>query len=109
MKSILLLLVATIFVNGLASFKTKAGEFFVTANEGDVREYTGFTEAARVSSLTLDSIAFPNYATLKNNANLGRLNVTKSMGDIDHDGDYDELYSFGGRSVSIHDKNENLI
>jgi hypothetical protein len=54
-----------------------------------------------VSSLALDSTVFPDPVTLKNNANLGRLNVTKSLGDVDGDGDYDQLYTLGGRSFSI--------
>jgi hypothetical protein len=58
------------------------------------------TEAARTGSLTLDP-AFPNGATLKQNNLLGRLNVTKTLGDTDADGDYDALYSFGARSFSI--------
>ncbi|MFN9595574.1 MAG: choice-of-anchor I family protein [Bacteroidota bacterium] len=75
--------------------------FIVTANEGDAREYTTFVEAARMNSITLDSVTFPNRATLRTDAQLGRLNISKSMGDTDGDGDYDELYSFGARSFSI--------
>jgi hypothetical protein len=46
---------------------------------------------------------------LKNNANLGRLNVTNKLGDIDNDGDFDQIYAFGGRSFSIWDANCNLV
>ncbi|HTM97879.1 MAG TPA: hypothetical protein VL088_04015, partial [Pedobacter sp.] len=42
-----------------------------------------------------------NAATLKLDANLGRLTVTKAFGDTDGDGDFDELYATGGRSMSI--------
>jgi hypothetical protein len=58
-------------------------------------------EEARISTLTLDPTAFPNAASLKNNARLGRLKVTKTLGDTDRDGDYDALYSFGARSLTI--------
>ncbi|MEZ4775248.1 MAG: choice-of-anchor I family protein [Bacteroidia bacterium] len=80
--------------------------YLITANEGDAREYTdpgGLVEAVRVGSgsVVLDPTAFPNAATLKSNSNLGRLNITKTMGDTDGDGDYDELYSFGARSFTI--------
>ena len=95
--------------DAIVSFKTKDGEFLATANEGDVRDYGGFAEAKRINSLSLDPTAFPNAATLKNNNNLGRLNVTTSMGDIDNDGDYDELYTFGSRSVTIRDLAGNII
>lgn len=74
--------------------------YLLTANEGDSREYTGFSEMARVSTLALDPVAFPDPA-YKSDSWLGRLNVTKTLGDKDKDGDYDELYSLGARSFSI--------
>ena len=73
----------------------------MTANEGDTRDYDGFSEEARVSSLTLDPVKFPNAVDLKQNAKLGRLTVTKANGDTDGDGDFDEIYAIGGRSFSI--------
>lgn len=87
--------------DAIARFRAGRSSYLITANEGDARDWTGFAEEARVSSLTLDPTAFPDGATLKNNANLGRLNVTKSLGDVDGDGDYDALYTLGGRSFSI--------
>lgn len=87
--------------DAISAYEYRDKTYLVTANEGDAREYDTFVEEARVGSLKLDSIAFPNAATLRNNANLGRLNVTKTRGDVDNDGDYDELYSLGGRSFSI--------
>ena len=77
--------------------------FVYTANEGDAREYAGFAENVRLSNAgyVLDPTVFPNAATLKLNTKLGRLNVTKTLGDTDGDGDYDEIYAPGGRSFSI--------
>ncbi|TWI79359.1 hypothetical protein IQ13_3763 [Lacibacter cauensis] len=79
--------------------------FIYTANEGDAREWSGLTpvETRRVnhSSVVLDPVAFPNAAALKTNTQLGRLNITTTLGDTDGDGDYDELYSYGARSFSI--------
>ncbi|MFT3982130.1 MAG: choice-of-anchor I family protein [Ferruginibacter sp.] len=75
--------------------------YLFTANEGDAREYSALTEAKRVKSLTLDPTAFPNAATLKQDAQMGRLNVTNTLGDTDGDGDFDLLYSFGARSFSV--------
>lgn len=79
--------------------------FIYTANEGDVREWSGLSpvEVRRAghSSIVLDPVAFPNAATLKTNAVLGRLNITTTLGDTDGDGDYDELYSYGARSFSV--------
>lgn len=79
----------------------KDKDYFIIANEGDAREWGTFIEEVRVNAVTLDPTAFPYGATLKNNAQLGRLTITNTRGDTDGDGDYDVLYSFGGRSFSI--------
>lgn len=75
--------------------------YLVTANEGDVREWGGYVESARVSTLRLDPRNYPNASELQQLNNLGRLNVSTASGDIDGDGDYDFLYSFGARSMSV--------
>jgi 2',3'-cyclic-nucleotide 2'-phosphodiesterase (5'-nucleotidase family) len=97
--------------DALASFKVGTQEYIISANEGDARAYPGFNEEIRVgnSGYILDSTAFPNAATLKNNNNLGRLNVTNRLGDIDNDNDFDVIYAYGSRSVSIWDANGNLV
>jgi len=79
--------------------------YLVSANEGDIREYplAPFLEAKRVKDLVLDPVAFPNAAALKTDAQLGRLNVTTTQGDLGLDGDFDQLYAFGGRSFSVWD------
>ncbi len=95
--------------DAIASFKAGRNSYLITANEGDARDWPGFAEEARVGSLALDPVAFPEAASLKNNASLGRLNVTKSLGDIDGDGDYDALYTLGGRSFSIWNLDGSLV
>jgi hypothetical protein len=75
--------------------------YLFTANEGDAREYTAFAEIKRVKDLALDFASFPFSAAWKSDAILGRLNVTTTLGDTDGDGDFDELYSMGARSVSV--------
>ncbi len=75
--------------------------YLFTANEGDAREYTALNEARRIKTLALDPVIFPTAATLKLDAQMGRLNVTTKLGDTDGDGDYDELYSFSARSFSV--------
>lgn len=87
--------------DSIASFRFGKQTFLITANEGDARDWPGFSEEARVSSLTLDPTLFPNAATLRRNENLGRLNVTRALGDADGDGDYEALFTLGGRSFSI--------
>ena len=87
--------------DAISLFEYNSIPYLFTANEGDAREYTALAEAKRVKTLSLDPIAFPNAATLKLDAQMGRLNVTNTLGDTDSDGDFDVLYSFGARSFSV--------
>ncbi len=75
--------------------------YLVTANEGDSRDYDGYSEEERVADLNLDSLTFLNRDYLQNSHLLGRLKTTTANGDIDGDGDFDEIYSYGTRSFSI--------
>jgi hypothetical protein len=87
--------------DAIAVLMDKNIPYLFTANEGDAREYNSFVEEVRVGSLSLDPAAFPNGTALKAVTELGRLNVTKTLGDPDRDGDYDALYSLGARSFSV--------
>lgn len=91
----------TYMPDAISSVSHNGIPYLFTANEGDAREYTGFAEVKRVSTLKLDETAFPTATALKADAQLGRLNVTTTLGDTDNDGDYDALYSFGARSFSV--------
>lgn len=87
-----------------------AGETYIfTANEGDARDYDGFSEEERAGDLNLDSSVFPDFANLQQDENLGRINTTTTKGDIDGDGDYDEIYVYGARSFSVWDKYGNQV
>jgi hypothetical protein len=87
--------------DGIDSYRVGGETYLVTANEGDTRDWTGYSELQRVSTLTLDSAVFPNSIFLQMNQNLGRLNVTNATGNLDADSQFERLYSFGGRSFSI--------
>lgn len=87
--------------DAIDSYQFRGKTLIVTANEGDSRDYAGYSEEARVRDVTLDPAAFPNAAELRDNANLGRLKITLANGDIDGDGMFEELYSYGARSFSI--------
>ena len=84
-------------------------DYIVTANEGDARDYDAFSEETRVEDLTLDTTAYPNFAELQMEENLGRLRTTNATGDTDGDGDFDQIYSYGARSFSIWDADGNLV
>lgn len=94
-------------------YETDSETYLVTANEGDARDYDGWTEEFRIKDLQLDPAAFPDAATLQEDANLGRLRVTSTLGvgngcdpssvatDVEADCVYHTLYGYGARSMSI--------
>ena len=84
-------------------------DYVLMANEGDAKDYDGFSEEVRVADLTLDPSVFPNASELQKKSNLGRLKTTTTMGDADGDGFYEEIYTYGGRSFSILDGNTGKI
>lgn len=89
--------------DGIASYTVGADTYYITANEGDSRAYTGFSEEVRVgdAAYVLDPAVFPNAATLKLPANLGRLQLTNATGDANGDGKFEEIQAFGARSFTI--------
>mgnify|MGYP003607432629 FL=1 len=89
--------------DAMAQYNVGGTTYLVTANEGDARDYSALAEEVRVgsSAYVLDPTVFPNANFLKKNTNLGRLTVTNASGDIDNDGDFDEIHVFGARSFSI--------
>ncbi|MFZ6024406.1 MAG: choice-of-anchor I family protein [Bacteroidota bacterium] len=89
--------------DAIANLSYNGKTYLFTANEGDSREYTAFTDFKRLSAVNLDATAFPNATTLKTDAQLGRLNILTTDGDTDNDGDYDAIYSMGARSFSVWD------
>ena len=96
--------------DALTSYTAADGQMYlVTANEGDARDYAGFSEETRVGDLTLDPRAFPDSNILQQDENLGRLKTTTALGDTDGDGDHDVIYAYGARSFSIWDTSGNLV
>ena len=110
--------------DAMTSYGFNGKTYYITANEGDSRDYDGFSEEFRVADLTLDATAFPNAAELQEDANLGRLNVTSTLGFanscapsdpanvtlmggeydrsyVENNCVYNELYAYGARSFSI--------
>ncbi len=90
--------------DAVASYQVEGETFYVTANEGDARD-----EDVRIADITLDPTAFPNAAELQQDTVLGRLEVSAIDGDLDGDGDYDQLFAYGGRSFTIWDSRGNLV
>lgn len=89
--------------DGMTIYTVGGKDFIITANEGDARDYDGFSEEDRVDDLPLDPAAFPNASELQKDENLGRKNATITLGDANNDGLYEEIYTYGTRSFSIWD------
>ncbi len=87
--------------DSIAVFEANGSTWLVSANEGDSRDYDGFSEEAAVADVALDPGVFPDAAELQKDENLGRLGITNTLGDSDGDGDYDALYAFGARSFTV--------
>jgi DNA-binding beta-propeller fold protein YncE len=97
--------------DAIASYTVGGQTYLITANEGDARDYAGFAEEARVSTLTLDPSVFT--ATACGGAcnaadRLGRLTVTNTLG-RNTAGSFGALYAFGSRSFSIWDSRAKLV
>lgn len=95
--------------DGIATFEQDGTSYLLTANEGDPRDYLGFSEACaagklRERKLQLDP-SLPARLFLAADQ-LGRLEVSAVSGDRDNDGDFDELHCFGSRSFSLWQLND---
>ena len=88
--------------DAIAGFKVGSGQYFVTANEGDAREYTCLNDDLRGAVLKVDSRRFPNWSTLLGTAALGRAKVNPNIGDKDGDGDIDTIHLRVSNSMTMY-------
>ncbi|EDM77985.1 hypothetical protein PPSIR1_19289 [Plesiocystis pacifica SIR-1] len=95
--------------DAIATFEVDGQTYVFSANEGDGRGYDALDEEVRVKDLTLDPVVFPDADALQQDEQLGRLTVSELMGDPDNDGEHEQLYAFGGRSVSVWSASGNLV
>ncbi|MFT4755603.1 MAG: 2',3'-cyclic-nucleotide 2'-phosphodiesterase (5'-nucleotidase family) [Vicingaceae bacterium] len=87
--------------DAIAPYEANGNKYFITANEGDSRDYGGYSEEDRLDDLTLDPTIFPNEAEIFEA--YGDIKITTASGDIDNDGDYDVIHTYGARSFTIWD------
>jgi hypothetical protein len=104
--------------DAIASYEHRGRTYIVTANEGDARDYAGFSEESRFRALSgeipicADSprlqaflannpMGITDLVGLRDNINLGRLTVTTETGLRDDGSCYEDIYAFGARSFSI--------
>ena len=103
--------------DAIGTYSPNGEQYIVTANEGDSRDYDSFSEEVEVSEFRLDPEAFDfdevegidSVEELQQPENLGAKNATTTLGDVDGDGLYEELYIFGGRSFSIFTADGELV
>lgn len=85
----------------IANYVVNGQTYIVTANEGDGRDYPGYSEETRVAKMTLSDALTGAAPSISKNRHLGRLKVSTVGADSNGDGKADKLYSFGTRSFSI--------
>jgi len=112
--------------DSIDSFEANGQTFIITANEGDARDYDGFSEEVGLDDLLEDGLLDLNdddsadtgetqistgetINDLLAEDRLGELDLTGATGDIDGDGLIEQLYNYGGRSFSIFDQFGNLV
>jgi hypothetical protein len=100
----------------IAAYEFQDATYLVTANEGDARDYDGFSEEARVGDFPLWGETFDDYGSpgqLRKNDKLGRLTTTTSFPTTfrgnGRKGALETAYAFGARSFSIWDTSGNLV
>ncbi|WP_152285776.1 choice-of-anchor I family protein [Flavicella marina] len=84
-------------------------EYVISANEGDARDYDGYSEEVRLDDLQLDETVYPLEGDFLNEINLGRLKTTTTLGDANNDNKVEQIYSYGARSFSIWSANGSLV
>ena len=90
--------------DGISSYSYKHETYLVIANEGDGRDNTTDSEdEVKVSKLKLNPTIFTDPSQFLN------LRVSSKDGDLDKDGFFDRLFSYGARSFSIIDSYGNLV
>lgn len=87
--------------DSIAAYDYNGQTYILTANEGDARDYDGFSEETRVEDLVLDPAILAQYPNIQDEDQLGRLKTTTVNGDADQNGQVEQIHAYGGRSFSI--------
>lgn len=100
--------------DGFDTYRWRGQTLLVTANEGDARDWDGYSEETRLKNLDLCEDAprvrefleendqgIETIEDLTADHNLGRLSVSTAEGLREDGSCHEEIHSFGGRSFSI--------
>lgn len=94
--------------DSIASFRVDGVDYVATANEGDSRDYPGFSEEVRMADVVANGYILSSELDADQAEEaLGRLKFTSTMGESN--GVWNTLYSYGARSFSIRDGDGNLL
>ena len=94
--------------DSIASYQVGDRHYVVTANEGDSRDYPGFSEEVRLADVVAEGYTLSTFlAAEQEPQDLGRLKFTRALGQSD--GVWETLYSFGARSFSIWDEDGHQV
>jgi hypothetical protein len=116
----------------IENYQYQGRTYIVTANEGDAREWEGdpgYSEVSRFRALlgnvpvcadserfnafyASNEMGIANLAQLRDNNNMGRLNVTKENGlrtTVEGAPCYEAIYAFGARSFAIWNQDLELV
>lgn len=88
----------------ITAFAHNGDTLLVTANQGWVEpleDPESWNDLRRVANVSLDPALFAVPSDLQDELAVGRFVVSASAGDVDGDGDFDQLVGFGGRSFSM--------
>lgn len=95
--------------DAIQAFAKNGNTYIISANEGDSREYSAYSEVERVTNVNLNPIVFNSPSTLQLDSVLGRLKVTTTLGNKRNGFVHDSLFTFGTRSFSIWDTQGQLV
>jgi hypothetical protein len=98
--------------DAVAAYEVRGRTLLVTANEGDARDYEGYSEEVRLGDVGLcEGFTYDGMgaAELELDENLGRLNITTANGFNEDLGCVHQPYAYGARSFSIYTPEGDLI
>lgn len=85
--------------DALATYEAGGTTYLVTVNEGDSRDYDGYSEESEIGQQVLDPSVFPNADAIQDYA--GSLKITMANAEVNNEGQLQKIYTFGTRSFSI--------
>jgi hypothetical protein len=97
--------------DAIAAYQVRGKTYLVTADEGDTRDWDGYSEEVRVGDLGKNGLA-PACAAVKAGAGfagLARLKVTTADGLNAAGTCYETLHGFGGRDISVFTADGRLV